>query len=297
VAAIRITKVKRKPKYTAEQKQAWKEERMKEQREMLENALRTLSTSDMWANWIKFGRSNLAKYSFNNALLIFMQKQDASRVAGYKQWEKLKVKVNADARPIKILAPCFVKMRDQEGNVLHGPDGKPLTRVGFYKTVAVFDISDTDAPKPERPDYTLEGDELMKFHTRLEQFAMDIGYHVVYKTKAEDHLLAKGATGYVNERMLQIVMDKDASGNTLVHTLVHELCHAYGNVNYKDYSRAEAEVLVESATVMSLAMVGFDVSDAAVPYIAAWGGDLKVLDTYAKLVEELVNKLTEKMGL
>ena len=82
-----------------------------------------------------------------------------------------------------------------------------------------------------------------------------------------------------------------------VRTLIHQLCHAYGNVNYTDYSREEAEVLVESATVMALGMAGFDVSEASVPYIASWGGDLEVLKKNALLVDTLVNDISERLGV
>lgn len=279
--------------YTAEEKQAWKEERMTEQREMLENALTELTSSAMWENWIKFGRSNLRKYSFNNACLVFTQFPKACLVRGRKQWEKQKVAVDVEAKNIRIFAPCFVPVKDANGNQMYDKKTKkPLKKVGFYKVVSVFDVSETDAPEVEfDPMVPVEGDDLAHCIRPLEQFAMELGLHVVYKDDTGSDL------GWHDERMSQIVVKNGLSANATVRILIHELCHAYGNVNYQDYSREDAEVIVESSTIMALSMVGFDVSAASVPYIATWGGDLKTLDRNARLVEELVKTLTEKMGV
>lgn len=279
-------------KYTPEQKQAWKEERIAEQKQMLQDALETLSSSETWQNWVKFGRSNLAKYSFNNALLIFAQKQEAKRVAGRKQWEKQGVNVNEDAKALGIFAPCFGIEKDEQGRVVLDSNGQPKKRVLFFKVVQVFDVTDTDAPESDfNPMVPVEGEELMDHLAPLEQFARELGYAVEYIEETGN------ALGWVDERNWKIVLQRNQSGNALVRTLVHELAHAYGNVNYQDYSREDAEVIVESSTVMTLSMLGFDVSNASVPYIADWGGDLTVLDKYAKLVEELVKTLTDKMGV
>lgn len=278
--------------YTDEQKKEWKAEKMAEQRQLLESALSSLTTDTAWVNWVKFGRSNLRKYSFNNALLVWSQKQDARLVHGRKQWEKEKVNLLEDAKPLTILAPVMVNAKDEAGNVIYGDNGKPKKKVAFFRAVRVFDVSDTDAPKDfdTKELFSLDGDDLMDSLAPLEQFARELGYSVEYSenTKGDGHL---------DQRMYKIEINKNLSGNGLVRTLIHELMHAYGNVNYQDFSREDAEVLVESATVMTLSMIGFDVTKTSVPYIAAWGGDLKVLDKYAKLVEEMVNTLTKKMGV
>lgn len=286
MAAVRV----RKSSFTDEQKAAWKEEKQAEQRELLESALQNLASSEGWQNWIKFGRSNLRKYSFNNAMLIFMQKRDATRVAGKKQWEKQSVNLNTDAQAIKILAPVMGTLR-VDGVVQYDASGKPEKRVVFYKTVNVYDVSDTDAPAHEAPDFALEGDEMLEYWLPLTSFAHELGFFTKYQANTN------GADGYVDFKTADIVINEKLSGNGQIRTLVHELCHAYGNVNYQDYSREDAEVLVEASTVMTLGIMGYDVRDASVPYIASWGGDLKVLDKYAKLVDILVKTLTEKMGL
>jgi len=291
----KVKKVARKragENYTPEQRAEWKQARIAEQTALLESAVKELTTSEAWENFIKFGRSNLRRLSLNNALLIWSQRRDATVVWGEKQWTKQKVTINADAQKIKYLAPSgFFWLKDKNGDPILDKNGKQQRRM-FYRVVVGYDVKDTDAPTPDiNAMIELDGDDLFDYCAGLEQWARELGYSVVY----EDGLTG-GAHGLINDRTWQIKIDKNLSGNAIVCTLLHELLHVYGNVNYKDYDRATAEVLVESATVMSFGMLGFDVSDASVPYIAAWkDGDLDDLKTYMKLIDTLVGEAVKRM--
>lgn len=289
------TKVKKgnvkKVTYTPEQKKAWKEERLSEQKEMLESAVAELTSSEAWENFVKFGRANLSRLTLNNALLIWSQKRDASVVWGRKQWEKQKVTINEDAKAVRYFAPAgFYIFKDANGDPVLDKSGKPQRRM-FFRVVSGYDVTDTDAPVSDFSAMVeLEGDDLMEYLAPMEQFARELGFSVEYREETGN------SHGWVDQRMFKIVINKNLSGNSLVRTLVHELAHAYGNVNYTDYDRDEAEVIVESATVMALGMAGYDVSEASVPYIADWSnGDLKALHKYVKLVDELAHTLAKKM--
>ncbi len=279
--------------YSPEEKAAWKEERLSEQKQLLESAISELTGSDAWSNFVKFGRANLSRLTLNNALMIWAQKRDAKIVWGKKQWEKQGVSLNENAKGLKYFAPAgFYIFKDRDGNEVLDKNGNPQKRM-FFRVVTGYDISDTDAPESElKTMVELEGDEMIDNLGSLENFARLLGYTVVYKDSAE----LNGAHGHVDDRMWQIVIDRSLSGNSLVRTLVHELAHVYGNVNYTDYTREEAEVIVESATVMALGLAGYDVSEASVPYIAAWSdGDLKALHKYVRLVDELAKELARRM--
>lgn len=288
------TTANRKPKrgkqYSAAEKEVYRTRQMEEQKQLLKDAFATLTSSEAWENWVKFGRSNLKRLSFNNALLIWSQRRDATVVWGKGQWNKQGVTINEDAQMIRYLAPQFFPLKEN-GKVVLDNNGHPLKRV-FFKTVVGYDVKDTNAPASDfNPMVPLEGDDHLDKLDKLESFAHELGFFVKYQSDTGS------ADGWVNFKNHDIVINKHLSGNQTVRTLVHELAHAYGNVNYTDYSREDAEVIVESATVMALGMLGFDVSEASVPYIASWGNDLKALEKYAKLVDELVLTLTKKMGL
>jgi hypothetical protein len=288
------TTKKRTTNWTPEQKQQWKQDRLDEQKQLVEDAVAELTTSEAWENFVKFGRANLGRLTLNNALLIWSQKRDAKIVWGRKQWlAKHNVNVNADATALRYFAPAgFFTYKDANGSPLLNADGSEK-RGCYFRVVTGYDISDTDAPATTwTPKITLEGDEMMDALPRLEQYARLLGFTVKYVESTE----LGGADGKVDNRTWTIFLDRNMGGNALVHTLVHELAHVYGNVNYKDYSREEAEVIVESAAVMALGLIGYDVSASAVPYIASWSnGDLKALHKYVKLVDELAQELADRM--
>ena len=62
-------------------------QRMKEITERLEQGVKDIFTSEMYANYLRT-MSQFHSYSFNNTLLIHLQKPEASLVAGYQTWQK-----------------------------------------------------------------------------------------------------------------------------------------------------------------------------------------------------------------
>jgi len=277
--------------YTPEQRAAWKNDRIAEQKALLESAVRELTTSEGWTNFVKFGRKNLGRLSLNNALLIWSQRKDATVVWGEKQWDKQKVAINSDAQKIKYFAPSgFFYLKDKNGNPILDANGKQQRRM-FYRVVIGYDVKDTNAPVTTVDTMVeLDGDEMFDLTPGLERWARELGYGVVYNSMPEN------THGYIDDRTWNIVINRNLTGNAVTRALVHELMHVYGNVNYTDYDRATAEVLVESATVMTLGILGYDVSEASVPYIASWSdGNLEALSKYMKLVDELVKEAVKRM--
>jgi hypothetical protein len=290
-ATVKKTNRKKVVNYTEAQKAEYKERMLSEQKQLLESALKELTSQAGWENFIKFGRSNLKRLTMNNALMIWSQNRNATTVWGRKQWEKKGVTINPGAKGVRYFAPAgFFVYKDKDGNPQLDNNGNE--RKGMYfRIVTGFDISETDA-QPDvdvDPMVELTGDELFDLHAPIEQMARELGYSVVYEDMTSGH-------GMVDDRVWKITVNRNMSGNMIVHTLLHELFHVEGNVNYKDYPRDEAEVIVESATVMALGMLGFDVSGASVPYIASWAkGDIKMVEKHMKLVDDLVKKVLKKL--
>ena len=73
-----------------------RELQMKEITEQLEQGVKELFTSEMYTEYLRT-MSQFHNYSFNNTLLIAMQKPDATLVAGYQAWQK-KVQAAGAAR-------------------------------------------------------------------------------------------------------------------------------------------------------------------------------------------------------
>lgn len=95
-------------------------------------------------------------------------------------------------------------------------------------------------------------------------FAESLGYAVSFEP------IAGSAGGWCDTKAQQIVVDTDGPANARLRTLVHEAIHALG-VDYQRYPRAQAEVIVDTTTLVVLGGLGLDVSGETIPYVAGWG--------------------------
>lgn len=122
-------------------------DRLKEITDKLEKGLQDLFSSGQYADYLKT-MSKFYNYSASNTLLIYMQRPDASRVAGYGDWQKnFKRHVKRGEHGIKILAPCPYKQKVEREQT--GPDGRAVTVTeevtrAAFKPVTVFDVSQTE---------------------------------------------------------------------------------------------------------------------------------------------------------
>ncbi len=73
---------------------------------------------------------------------------------------------------------------------------------------------------------------------------------------------------------------------------MHEITHAL-EVDYAKYSRAQAEVIVDTTTLIVLSAVGLDVSGETIPYVAGWGesGALDAVSEFAQLIDSLARRI------
>jgi antirestriction protein ArdC len=218
-------------------------------------------------------------------MLIAMQRPDASHVAGFRRWQELGRQVRKGEKSIRIMAPMSVKRENAETG--------EEERATFFRSVSVFDIPQTDGePLPEAPREPITGDSHADYIGRLTAYAGELGLRVEYE--ALEH-----AGGYFSAKDKRIVISTNVgSANAHVRTLVHELAHAHG-VTYRDYSRGEAEVIVETTATIVCGALGLDTSGESVPYIAGWGedGDLDAIRKHAQTVDEIARSIETACGL
>ena len=106
------------------------DERLKALTDKLENGVSDIFQSGQYAEYLA-AMSKFHHYSFSNSLLIFMQRPDATHVAGYNDWKnEFGRQVKAHEKGIQILAPCFCnkwtqrqKINEQTGLPVQGADG------------------------------------------------------------------------------------------------------------------------------------------------------------------------------
>ena len=272
--------------FSPEDRAAYRETKREEGRQAIEAACRELLTSEGWRRWAET-RARCHRYSFANCALIAMQRPDATRVAGFRQWEQLGRHVRKGERAIRIMAPVTVKERDRETG---DATGEILV---FFCAVPVFDIGQTEGePLPEAPREPIAGNTHASYIGRLKAFASSIGYTV-------DREPLETVGGYCDAKSKRIVIaERHDSANAIVRVLVHELAHALG-VGYAEYGREAAEVIVETATVIVCGAIGLDTSGESIPYIAGWGetDDLAAIRTFAEKVDEIARTLETACGI
>ncbi len=90
-------------------------QKVKEITDRLEEGLKELFESEKYKNYLTT-MSKFHDYSFNNTLLITLQKPDASLVCGYQAWQKnFNRHVKKGEKAIRILAPAPYKIKEERG--------------------------------------------------------------------------------------------------------------------------------------------------------------------------------------
>jgi hypothetical protein len=262
-----------------------REQRRAQDRERLKRAAEQLLTSEGWRRWVVVrSRNGLARYSFNNQLLIALARPDATFVAGFRTWRELGYQVCRSEKAIWILAPMPVKERDR----LSGEEtGEVRT---WFRAVPVFDRAQVTAGENARPleppCEPLEGDSHEHLLGPLERFARSLGFAVVFEQTTG------AAGGWCDLKRRRIVVDAGRPANARVRILIHEIAHALG-VDYQRYGRERAEVIVDTVTFIVSSSVGLEVGGEAIPYVAGWGehGALDAVSECAGTIDQVARRI------
>lgn len=263
---------------------------IKEITDKLEQGLQDLFSSEKYAEYLKV-MASFYDYSASNTLLIYMQRPDASHVAGFNDWKtKYHRHVKRDEHGIKILAPCPYKQHVEREQA--GPDGKPVTVTeevtrAAFKYVTVFDVSQTEGePLPELGVNELTGDveHYPDFFEALKQVSpFPVGFEAI----------TSGAKGYCNYAEQRIAINEGMAEVQNVKTAIHEITHATLHNYYAEKEREvppekrkdqrTREVEAESVAFTVCQHYGIDTSDYSFGYIAGWSSDKQTRELKASL--------------
>ncbi|MCJ7856535.1 YodL domain-containing protein [Lachnospiraceae bacterium NSJ-143] len=265
-------------------------DRLKEITDQLEKGLQDLFSSEKYADYLKT-MSKFYGYSASNTLLIYMQRPDASRVAGYGDWQKnFHRHVKRGEHGIKILAPCPYKQQVEREQTR--PDGKTVTVTeevtrAAFKPVTVFDVSQTEGePLPTLGVNELTGDveHYPDFFEALKQVApFPVGFEAI----------TSGAKGYCNYAEQRIAIHEGMAEVQNVKTAIHEITHATLHNYYAEKEKEvppeqrkdqrTREVEAESVAYTVCQHYGIDTSDYSFGYIAGWSSDKQTKELKASL--------------
>ncbi len=231
----------------------------------------SLDSLEAWGAWLRFANS-FHRYSFNNTVLIWSQKPEATMVAGYRAWQAKGRQVRRGEQSIKVFGPVTTRepRLDDQGRPVRGADGKPVqeVRIVGVKPVSVFDVSQTDGdPLPEPPQATLlTGQAPPGLWDALQAFVEAQGYTVTRGDCGD----ANGVTMF-DSRQVRVRADIDdaAAVKTLAHEAGHVLLHA-PDQRQPFTCRGVIEVEAESVAFMVTAAHGLDASQYTFNYVAGW---------------------------
>lgn len=296
-----------------EEKKPYKGKNLDDVMKSLEDGVSDLFTSERYGEYLKT-MSRFHRYSFNNTLLIAMQKPDATMVTGYRKWQSMGRQIRKGEKGITIIAPVPVKMKKQRevidaNGVVKDAAGNPMMEevevtVPKFKATTVFDIGQTDG----EPIETLAPVELtaaVKDYDLIVDALHDISPVPI---RFED--IPGDAKGFYHTVDKEIVIQKDMSESQTIKTMIHEQVHA--RLHDRDLmsemgikkDQMTKEVEAESTSFCVCSALGIaDTSEYSFAYIAGWssGRDMKELKgsmdtirtTAGEMIEELSGKVQE----
>ena len=263
-----------------------KPDRLKQAHDKLQAAVESIVTGEDWQRMLNVA-SKFHRYSLNNQLMVFIQRPDATLVAGFNKWKSLNRSVKKGQKGIAIFAPCKYRVPPENGPSATPSDGKNQEANRFqlkgFRVVHVFDISQTEGE--ELPDLDavrpklLDGDAPEGIWDALVAQANEAGFEVIREQKRTEN-------GYCDFLKKVISVRPDVAPAQAVKTLVHELGHALLHGDQPVTSREVAEVEVESVAFIVCDALGLDTSDYSFAYVACWaeGSGALVRDTAERVI-------------
>ena len=291
-------------------------EKLKEITDRLEQGITELFDSERYKEYLRV-MSKFHNYSFNNTLLIAMQKPDASLVAGFSAWKNnFERNVMKGQKGIKIIAPSPYKIKQEMQKIdphtqkpVIGKDGKPVTEekevtIPAYKVVSVFDVSQTEGK--ELPDIAV--DELTGDVDRYKDFFAALEKTSPVPIAFEN--IEGGSHGYYHLEDKRIAINEGMSELQTLKTAIHEIAHAkLHDIDLnapKDeqprVDRRTREVEAESVAYTVCQHYGLDTSDYSFGYVAGWSSGRELselkssLETIRSAAAEIINSIDENLA-
>ena len=275
-------------------------ERVKALTDKLEHGVQEVFSSGQYQAWL----NTLAKfhrYSFNNVLLIQMQRPGATCVAGFQAWKKKFGRtVKKGEKGISILAPCPYTRWVEQSQADPAPDGEPapkkeLVVVQGFKIATVFDISQTEGrelPRLGVAELTGSVEEYQQLVNAAEKASpVPVEYAEPFVPQAKGQFDRSQQKITVRPGMGQLQTLK-----TLIHETAHALLH---NAKEEELGKGRSlrEVEAESVAYVVCQHFGLNTGEYSFGYVAGWSQDREleelrqslstIRDTAAGLIDQI----------
>ena len=274
----------------------------------IEQGIKELFESEKYMRYLSV-MSRFHRYSVNNTMLIYMQKPDATLVAGYNKWKnQFERHVKRGEHGITIIAPTPFKKKIEEQKLdpdtkapILDAEGKAVmeereVEIPMFRPVKVFDVSQTDGkPLPELAS-SLSGNV-----QNYEAFMEALRRSAPVPLSVEP--MAANMDGYFLPDQQRIAiragMSEVQTVSAAVHEIAHSKLHNYAQVQEeaaragdkeppKKKDRNTEEVEAESISYAVCQYYGIQTGENSFGYIANWSQGKELPELRASL--ETINK-------
>ena len=287
-------------------------QRIKEITVSIETGIREMFETERYQTYLST-MSRFHRYSVNNTMLIYLQKPDATLVAGFNKWrDQFGRHVKKGEKGIQIIAPTPVLKKIQE-TVLDpdtltpvlDADGNQMTeertvKIPLFKPVSVFDVSQTEGkPLPELVS-TLSGD-VEQYDAFVEALRRSSPVPISFEP------MAASMDGFFSTTQHRIAIREGMSQVQTISAMIHEIGHS----KLHDYDRIKAEAMeagadtpkekdrnteeveAESISYAVCQYYGIETAENSFGYIATWskGKELKELRSSLETISKTVSSL------
>ena len=283
----------------------------------IEQGIKELFESEKYMRYLSV-MSRFHRYSVNNTMLIYMQKPDATLVAGYNKWKnQFERHVKKGEHGITIIAPTPFKKKIEEQKLdpdtkapILDAEGKAVmeereVEIPMFRPVKVFDVSQTDGkPLPELAS-SLSGNV-----QNYEAFMEALRRSAPVPLSVEP--MAANMDGYFSPDQQRIAiragMSEVQTVSAAVHEIAHSKLHNYAKAQEeavragdkeppKKKDRNTEEVEAESISYAVCQYYGIQTGENSFGYIANWSQGKELpelrasLETINKTAGELINDI------
>lgn len=225
--------------------------------------------------------SRFHKYSLHNTLLIALQRPDATHVAGFHTWKKLRRSVNKGESGIAILAPIrYTK------DATHDEESEARSDlVTAFRTVYVFDVSQTSG-KPLPAPASVVGDS-SHYLTKLDKLISDNHITLQYSETLRFDGCSLGG---------RVIIKSGLPPAKQFSVKVHELAHEFLHRSSDQLSKTQIETEAEAIAFVVSDWIGLNTNTACSDYIQAWSGNKKTLLNSLQRIKETSGRIIDGLG-
>ena len=289
-------------------------ERLQEITAGIEQGIKELFESEKYIRYLSV-MSKFHRYSVNNTMLIYMQKPEATLVAGFNKWKnQFERHVKKGEHGITLIAPTPYKKKIEEMKrdpdthaLILDADGKAVMEekeieIPMFRPVKVFDVSQTDGkPLPELAS-SLSG-TVPHYEAFLEAVRRSASVPIEFEA------MAANTDGYFSPDRQRIAIREGMSEVQTVSATVHEVAHSKPHDRQKIQETSAAgdnasdqpkpkdrnteEVEAESISYAVCQYFGIQTGENSFGYIASWSKDKDLKELRASL--ETINKTSGEL--